>query len=132
MEEDVLAVAAILPAPLGSAQDALTLPLLQLQSRPGDWGRWLAYHGMPGQRPPAVQFDHFATMQQAAIHGMGAAILPLFLIEQDRAHHRLTPLFGPAIRATGAYYLVWPKDRPPRPLLASFIKWLPPDEFIFS
>ena len=79
-----------------------------------------------------MQFDHFATMQQAAIHGMGAAILPMFLIEQDLAQHRLTPIFGPAIRATGAYYLVWPKDRPPRPPLASFIKWLPPDEFIFS
>lgn len=69
-------------------------------------------------------FDHFATMQQAAIHGMGAAILPMFLIEQDLAQHRLTPLFGPAIRATGAYYLVWPEHRPPRGPLTSFINWL--------
>ena len=95
MDEDVLAVAAsaLLATPLHSAAQALTLPLLQLQSRPGDWGRWHAHHGMPRQRPPAMQFDHFATMQQAAIHGMGAAILPMFLIEQDLAQHRLTPIF---------------------------------------
>ena len=126
MDEDILAVAApeLLARPLTSAQDILGLPLLQLQNRPGDWGRWLAHHALPNQRPPAMQFDQFATMQQAAIHGMGAAILPLFLIGQDLADNRLVPLFGPPIRAHGAYYLVWPKDRPARAPLASFIRWL--------
>ncbi len=125
MEEDVLAVASpALTAPLATPQDALTLPLLQLQSRPGDWGRWLATHGMPIKRPPAMLFDHFATMQQAAIHGLGAAVLPLFLIEQDLAQNRLVPLFGTPIPSHSAYYLVWPKDRPPRAPLTSFIKWL--------
>ena len=126
MAEDVLAVAApvLLPKPLPAAHDALTLPLLQLQSRPGDWGRWFAHHGQPNHRPPAMLFDQFATMQQAAIHGLGAAILPVFLIENDLAQHRLLPLYGPAIRASGSYYLVWPDTRPPRAPLASFIAWL--------
>jgi LysR family transcriptional regulator, glycine cleavage system transcriptional activator len=125
MEEEVLAVAAPgLSAPLAAPAQALALPLLQLQSRPGDWGRWLAHHGLPGQRPPAMLFDHFATMQQAAIHGLGAAILPLFLIEDDLAQGRLVPLYGQAIQAQAAYYLVWPEARPARPPLASFIAWL--------
>lgn len=125
MEEEVLAVAAptLTPALKDPAQ-ALTLPLLQLQSRPGDWGRWLAHHGLPGQRPPAMLFDQFATMQQAAIHGLGAAVLPLFLIQHDLAQNRLIPLFGPAIPAQGAYYLTWSQAAPPRPPLASFIQWL--------
>ena len=125
MDEDVLAVASpALTQPLTQAADALTLPLLQLQSRPGDWGRWLAHHGHPDQRPPAMLFDHFATMQQATIHGLGAAVLPLFLIEQDLAQKRLVPLFGPAIAAQGAYYLTWPEAAAPRAPLASFIQWL--------
>jgi LysR family transcriptional regulator, glycine cleavage system transcriptional activator len=125
MDEDVLAVASpTLTAPLAAAGAALDLPLLQLQSRPGDWGRWLAHHGLPGQRPPAMLFDQFATMQQAAIHGLGAAILPLFLIEADLAQGRLIPLFGHPVPAQAAYHLVWPAARPPRAPLASFIAWL--------
>lgn len=125
MDEDVLAVAApSLSPPLATAGEVLRLPLLQLQSRPGDWARWLAHHGQTGPRPPAMLFDQFATMQQAAIHGMGAAILPLFLIEPDLSQGRLIPLHGAPIPAQGAYYLVWPANRPQRAPLASFIAWL--------
>ena len=123
-EEEILAVAAPALAPIGVASDALSLPLLQLESRSGDWGRWLAHHGHAGLRPPAMLFDQFATMQQAAIHGMGAALLPVFLITRDLAEGRLVPLFGPPIRALGSYHLVWPKDRPRRAPLSSFITWL--------
>lgn len=123
-EEEILAVAAPALAPIGAAKQALGLPLLQLDSRTGDWGRWLAHHGQAGLRPPAMMFDQFATMQQAAIHGMGAALLPEFLITRDLAEGRLVPLFGPPIRALGSYYLVWPNDRPKRAPLTSFIAWL--------
>ena len=71
-----------------------------------------------------MMFDQFATMQQAAIHGMGAALLPAYLITRDLAEGRLVPLFGPPIRALCSYYLVWPKDRPRRAPLTSFIAWL--------
>jgi DNA-binding transcriptional LysR family regulator len=126
MDEDMLAVAApsLLPVPLTEPQAALTLPLLQLESRTSDWHRWFAHHGLPNLRPPAMLFDQFATMQQAAIHGLGAALLPVFLIERDLAENRLTPIFGPAIRSTGAYYLVWPASRPPRAPLTRFRDWL--------
>lgn len=123
LDEEILAVAA--PRfTVAEAAEVLALPLLQLESRSGDWHRWFAYHGMPGQRPPAMLFDQFATMQQAAIHGMGAALLPLFLIEEDLAAGRLLPLHGPAIPAAGTYWLVWPRDRPPRAPLLSFTAWL--------
>ena len=126
MDEDVLAVAApaLLPKPLTEAGQILTLPLLQLESRPGDWGRWLAHHDQPAQRPQAMQFDQFATMTQAAIHGLGAALLPLFLITDDLAAGRLRPAYGAPIKSLGSYCLVWPQDRPPRAPLRSFQIWL--------
>ena len=129
MDEDLLAVAAptLLPHPLGSASQILTLPLLQLDSRPGDWSRWLAHHGAPAQRPPAMLFDQFATMIQAAIHGLGLALIPTFLLDRDLAEHRLVPAFGPAIAAHGAYYLTFPTATPPRAPLASFRGWLAQD-----
>lgn len=129
MDEDLLAVAAptLLPHPLGSASQILTLPLLQLDSRPGDWSRWLAHHGAPAQRPPAMLFDQFATMIQAAIHGLGLALIPTFLLDRDLAEHRLVPAFGPAIAAHGAYYLTFPTATPPRAPLTSFRGWLAQD-----
>ncbi len=100
---------------------------MQLETRTGDWGRWLAHHGHPGQRPPAMLFDQFATMTQGAVHGLGLALLPLFLIGRELAEGRLVPAFGPAIKSLGAYYLVWPKDLPARAPLASFRAWLAAD-----
>jgi LysR family transcriptional regulator, glycine cleavage system transcriptional activator len=126
MQEDLLAVASpqLLRASLTTADEITSYPLLQLESRTGDWGRWLAHHGSPHQRPAAMLFDQFATMTQAAIHGLGAALIPRFLIEADLAAGRLIPAFGPAIKSLGSYYLVWPKDRPERKPLTSFRIWL--------
>lgn len=126
MQEEILAVAApaLLPTPLARAEDILTLPLLQLESRTGDWGRWLAHHGAAGLRPPAMLFDQFATMMQGAIHGLGLALIPSFLIGRELETRRLVPVYGPAIPSAGSYHLVWPKDRPERAPLLSFRAWL--------
>ena len=129
MAEDLLAVAApgLLKLPLTQADDILSYPLLQLESRTGDWGRWLVHHGHPHQRPSAMLFDQFATMAQGAVHGLGAALLPLFLIERELAEGRLIPVYGSPIKSLGSYYLVWPKAQPARAPLASFRSWLQTD-----
>ncbi len=125
MDEEILAVAAPGFSPLTKATDILTHPLLQLESRTGDWGRWLAFHGHPGLRPPGMMFDQFATLTQGAIHGMGAALIPTFLIQSELSEGRLVPIFGPAIRALGSYYLVWPATpRPDRAPMRSLRHWL--------
>lgn len=126
MDEQVLAVAApaLLPAPLPTARAILDFPLLQLDSRPGDWSRWLSRHGEADIRPPAMLFDQFATMAQAAIHGLGLALMPVFLIEEDLAAGRLVPAFGGPVPALGSYYLVWPGNRPERAALVGFRDWL--------
>lgn len=126
MEEEVLPVCApgFLPAPLAGPDGVLSHPLLQLESRTGDWGRWLAAQGVPGQRPAGMLFDQFATMTQAAIHGLGIALLPAFLIEDDLAAGRLVPAWAARARSMGSYYLVWSKDLPPRPPLLSFRAWI--------
>ncbi|MDQ2068080.1 LysR substrate-binding domain-containing protein [Xinfangfangia sp. CPCC 101601] len=126
MEEQVLAVGApsLLQKPIHSALEIMDLPLLQLDSRSGDWARWLSHHNHPNIRPPAMLFDQFSTMAQAAIHGMGLALMPVFLIEEDLAAGRLLPAFGGPVPALGAYYLTWPEGRPLRAPLASFRDWL--------
>ena len=114
----------LLKAPLRAANDILSYSLLQLESRTGDWGRWLTHHGTSGLRPAAMLFDQFATMTQGAIHGLGIALVPLFLIERELADNRLVPVFGQPIKSLGSYFLVWPKDLAPRAPLTSFRAWL--------
>ena len=128
MDEEVVAVAAPgLAPPLATARDILLHPILQMDSRPGDWGRWLAHHGEPGLRPAGMQFDQFATLTQAAVHGMGVALIPTFLIQRDLAEGRLIPVFGGPVAALGSYFLVWPKLAPGRAPLRSFHDWLAAD-----
>lgn len=116
MDEDIIAV---------TAPNAPDNPqLLQLESRPGDWPRWFAYHGINAPRAGGMQFDQFATMLQATLLGLGAALLPTFLIERELADGRLVPFKGGPVRAHGSYYLVWAHDLPPRGPLKSFRAWL--------
>lgn len=124
MDEAVLAVGspALLAQPLGNAAEILRHPLLQMQGRTGDWGRWLAHHGLAGQRPPGMLFDQFATMTQGAVHGLGLALLPTFMIERELAEGRLVSAFGSPVPSLGGYYLVWPEG-PVRGPLASFRDW---------
>lgn len=126
MDEALIAVAApsLVPQPLEKAEDILRHPLLQMESRTGDWGRWLSHHGAGGQRPGGMLFDQFATMAQGAVHGLGIALLPTFLIPRELAEGRLIPVFGGKVPALGSYSLVWPNDQPERGPLTSFRLWL--------
>lgn len=129
MAEEVLPVCApgVFALPLAGPEALLDLPLMQIESRTGDWGRWFAGQGMAGVRPGGMLFDQFATMHQAAVHGLGVALLPTFLIAGDLAAGRLVPVWGGPARAAGSYWLVWPKGVPPRPALAAFRDWIGPE-----
>ncbi len=126
MQEQVLPVCApgVGQAAFASPADLLSYPLLMIESRTGDWGRWFAAQGIAGQRPSGMMFDQFATMQQAAIHGLGIALLPTFLIAQDLSAGRLVPAWGTPTPSNGAYWLVWPKDTATRPALAALRDWI--------
>ena len=126
MEEEVLPVCApgAFALPLAGPAAVLDLPLLQIESRTGDWGRWFAGQGMAGLRPGGMLFDQFATMHQAAVHGLGVALLPTFLIAEDLAAGRLVPVWGGPVRGAGSYWLVWPKGVPARSALVAFRGWI--------
>ena len=126
LDERVMPVCApqILAAPLPSAEALLSLPTLHLESRPAAWGRYLAQQGVLGKRPVGMVFDQFATMAQAAVHGLGVALLPLFLIEAELTAGRLVPAWPHEGHGLGSYYLVWPRDVPDRAPLVAFRDWI--------
>jgi len=110
---------------IASARDVLDLPLLHIQTRPEAWNDWLDQHGVdnPGQ-VHGTMYDQFATITQAALHGLGVALLPDYLIETELATGRLVPVYGAASEARGAYYLVWPDTKTHDASLRLFRDWL--------
>lgn len=106
-------------------QDLAKVVLLQQTTRPTQWADWLeqvgaeAMHALRGPR-----FEQFAMIAQAAVSGLGAALLPRFLVETEIASGALVELFPQALTSTDAYYLVYPESRAQTPLVRAFRDWI--------
>ncbi|MEL6450158.1 MAG: LysR substrate-binding domain-containing protein [Pseudomonadota bacterium] len=125
MPETVIAAAAPSLVPAGAAPAALQgVPLLHLDTRPRAWARWFAAHDLPPPGEAGMVFDQFSTMAQAAIHGLGVALLPTFVAAAHLDSGALVAAAPGTERSIGDYYLVWPADRPAPPSLRSFRAWL--------
>lgn len=111
-------------APITAAADLLRLPLLQIETRPGAWPAWFEALGVTGAKVSGTIYDQFSTITQAALHGLGVALLPDYLAEQDLATGRLRSAWGGKTLISGAYYLVWPVQNGRDPALCKFRDWL--------
>ncbi|THJ34959.1 LysR family transcriptional regulator [Lampropedia aestuarii] len=111
---------------MAQVSDLAHVPLLHLSSRADAWQRWFTDEGHAVQVPLGVHFDQFATLAQAAVAGIGVALLPRFLIERELQQGELVCAVPnlPALQSVGAYYLVWPERRAHFPPLQTFRNWL--------
>ena len=71
-----------------------------------------------------MMFDQFSTMAQAAVHGLGVALLPTFSAEPYLRDAQLVLASTQTTQSIGNYYLVWPEDRAETAALQSFMTWL--------
>lgn len=110
--------------PVATPANLAGLPLLQLESRPLAWRRWFAHFAADMVEPQGMMFDQFAPMVEAAVQGLGAALLPQFLAEAEIKSGRLVGLFEGSVPEPGSYYLVWPKTGAWYPPLQAFRSWL--------
>lgn len=107
-------------------QDLVRAPLLHLASRPDAWQRWLACHHVDLGETQGMLFDQFATAAQAAMAGVGVALLPRFLIECELREGDLVRALPqlPEIESVERYYLACPTRRENYPPLQAFRGWL--------
>ena len=100
-------------------------PLLHQSTRPTAWADWFAAQGVTTEaawRGP--RFDQFSMVSEAAASGLGAALVPKFLVEEELASGRLAVLFPEPLRTRSAYYLVHPASKGRSALLRAFGTWL--------
>ena len=109
---------------LSSPESLASAPLLHLATRPDAWERWFMKAKVPVENLRGMLFDQFATLSEAAIAGLGIALLPEFLIDAELANGQLKRLVGAGMESDGAYYLAWPKERSGYPPLVAFRNWI--------
>ncbi|WP_174162654.1 LysR family transcriptional regulator [Rhizobium rhizogenes] len=104
--------------------DFLQVPLLHLTTRPDAWERWLAANGAPASGVRGMLFDQFATAAQAAISGLGVALLPTFLIQEELKRGELVAASPNELESDERYYLACPFERLAYPPLVRFREWI--------
>jgi LysR family transcriptional regulator, glycine cleavage system transcriptional activator len=111
--------------PLKDVRDLARHTLLYSDTRPNAWERWLTAAGAPDLKIKSrQQFDHFYLTLQAAADGLGVALGPRPIIDEEISAGRLAaPLAGPAVRSR-AYWWVMPNSRAGDPVLRAFCDWL--------
>ena len=107
-----------------SAADLAGLELFHLETRPTAWAAWYRGQGADPSGARGMLFDQFAPMIQAAIAGLGVALLPTYLADAEISAGRLAPILERAVPGTGSYWLTWPDARAGYAPLAAFRQWL--------
>ncbi len=109
---------------LSTPADLLDAPLMHLASRPDAWERWLRAAGVEFDDLEGMLVDQFAVAAQAAIAGLGVALLPTFLIEAELARGDLVLAIDKPMESVDHYYLAWPVSRQAYPPLQAFREWI--------
>jgi DNA-binding transcriptional LysR family regulator len=109
-----------------SAEQIAQLPLLQQTTRPYAWRQWFSAQGLNTSRDMAgPRYELFSMLAQAAIHEMGVALIPPFLIRRELAEGRLVVALDQALTDDArAYYLIVPERKSESAALNAFRDWL--------
>ncbi len=110
--------------PLAAPKDLTTLPLLHLASRPDAWNNWFETNSVTPPQKQGMLFEQFSIVTQAAIAGLGAALLPKFLIQSEIERNELLQFLNIPLKSTAGYYLVSPDDKADYAPLVAFRTWL--------
>ena len=102
------------PAMLGkqqelSAEAIAELPLLQQTTRPYAWRQWFNSQQLNIPRDmTGPRYELFSMLAQAAMHDMGIALIPPFLIQRELAEKRLVIANPQALSAVSYTHLTLP------------------------
>lgn len=104
--------------------DIAELPLLHLTSRPDAWESWFKANGASTKTGRGMHFEQFSTVAQAAVAGLGVALLPRFLIGRELSNGELEIVIDSPLKSEYGYYLTCPTDLYDYEPSAAFRKWI--------
>ncbi len=107
-----------------SPQALAQMPLLQQSTRPEAWRQWFDAQGVDAEGAlGGPRYELFSMQASAAEAGLGVALMPTLLVQEELASGRLVVACNRPLRGQRAYYLVRPEGEA-RPGLDLFKSWL--------
>lgn len=106
-------------------EEIAELPLLQQTTRPYAWRQWFNAQNLNIARDlTGPRYELFSMLAQAAMHDMGIALIPPFLIQRELEEKRLVVANRNALSSIKAYYLMIPERKVESASLRAFRDWL--------
>lgn len=105
--------------------DLTRATLLHSVRRADDWHRWLTAAGEPQLRPQrSLSFDNSSLAIQAALDGLGVAVVQREYVKQHLKVGTLVSPFDLVARSENGYYLVWSGARATSAAFHAFLQWV--------
>lgn len=102
----------------------MSLPLLHKRARPEAWQRWFEAAGCTQAIPaPAMRFELYAMVIDAARAGLGVGLVPRFYVQEDIERGALTIPFDVSLKHEKRYCLVYPEHKRDSPVVQAFRDW---------
>lgn len=128
MRESLIAVCSpdlIAPRQRLKAADWSRYRLLQQSTRPYAWREWFTSRGMLVEGDMSgPRFELFSMHTEAAIQGIGIALIPRLLIEDELRRRVLIPIAQHDYLSERSYYIIYPEQKSDRAPLAVFREWI--------
>ncbi len=128
MHENLVAVCSpklIAPRTTIGRADWHRQPLLQQSTRPYAWRDWFASRDMQVEGDMSgPRLELFSMHVEAAIQGMGIALIPRFLVETELEHGVLIQVAKHEYLSDRSYYLIYPERKSENAALTTFRIWL--------
>jgi len=129
MDEELLPICAphlkISESSINNLEDLLKHNLLMHTKRPNMWEEYLSTIGFNNVSiKHSMAFGHFYMLIQAAIDGMGMALIPKILIEEELKQNKLVTAFYSKFDSPYHCYLIYPKHKAELKKIKNFRKWV--------
>ncbi|MEO9586169.1 MULTISPECIES: LysR family transcriptional regulator [Marinobacter] len=115
----------IKPSKTLTVEDISKYTLLQQTTRPYAWREWFLKAGLKVERDLAgPRYELFTMLAQAAIHHMGIALIPPFLIREELESEKLVMPIQHSFESKWSYHFVLPNKNSENAPVCKFRDWL--------
>lgn len=116
----------LIPHLLAGADELIRYPLIHTSSRRYAWRDWLGAHGLSPEKTPhqPLQFGHFFMSLEAALQGLGVALIPEVLLAYYEHAAKLHVPIASDLRSAGEYFLLIHESRLQDQQVCDFRAWI--------